>query len=196
MRVSAVIWRHRFNLMPIKNNLGAIVMAFASCALVSCAVNPSPPRFYADLDTKEGHYSKWRVDSLESTTGCDFSLEIVSTYEHARWRPTATLAVRNEAEKKFVYVQFYPSTIESQLRARVRSSDSTDIREGEADLLIEVGKPVSISIRWDQGRVEFSADGKSIGKIAQSIAVTSFEASVSTAQMKLRDLSLRSRSTS
>jgi hypothetical protein len=160
-------------------------------SLMSFTARSGSPTFYADLDTKEGHFSTWRADSLEDTGGCTFTLEISSVYKHAKWYPVATLSARDEAESKFAYIQFYPGKDRSQLRTHVRILDEAGDTKEDSEFLITVGTPVSMAIRWNGERIEFIADGNIVASVRRSFVVHSFHASVSTAQMKLRDLSFQ-----
>ena len=40
----------------------------------------SAQTFFADLDTKAGHFSTWRAEKLIDTKGCTFEAEIVQAY--------------------------------------------------------------------------------------------------------------------
>lgn len=172
--------------MSIRNAICVIALS-----MMSFTASSGAPTFYADLDTKEGHFSAWRADSLEDTGGCTFTLEISSVYKHAKWYPVATLAARNEAEDKFAYIQFYPGKNKSQLRTRVRILDEAGETKEDSEFLITVGTPVPIAIRWNGDKIEFIADGNTVASVGRSFVVHSFHASVSTAQMKLRDLSFQ-----
>jgi hypothetical protein len=145
--------------------------------------------FSADLDTKEGHYSTWRADGLQGTSGCSLIAEMTAAYRDKKWGSVLTFSVLGESDDVSVSLQLRRPKGADTLRAWLRSGTGTERRWTELEHTGALKKPFAVAIRWPAGTIEFRIDDRVVAAVPRTLPVNGVEFSASTADVHLRSIS-------